>query len=522
MRSPPIPNLPPKGRPRWVDDMACSFNLAHLFHQTPHLGAGSRLQGCFLPPCGLGGLPPGRCRASKRGNVAVAFGGDLVVAQHMRPVIDSVHVFENLQRTRPFQREGARTANSATSPSPEATASAFSWICLFIGTATASYGLFRLVTVQWPRGMPGDLNFYYQAARALLANQPVYPPLTDIDQTNGFIYPPLSLVFFLPIACLAPPTASLLFTLVSYGAMWGSTSLFLRRLTEDRGQKIDGPMVWASHLLTLGLGPTYMTLACGQVNSIVLLLCVIFWIFLRRRPHLAGAALALACWIKVYPVALFLAALMDLRSWRALKAAAFLGLILPLSLLWLIPLDLYAEYAVSIMPRVFRVGTTHVINQSIWAAAARLEIPLAKVDAWHFFQLGLGGSYAQKGLLAVMSIAVALWLRKNFEVRSLTAFALQVALVPVLITLGWGHTFVLAMPLLLLLLVTAPAQTRLWRFGVLLILLGLAWPSYSHVKLLDRGPSLLGHVFYSRYALAVIAAAVLALRLPECRSRRDG
>ena len=58
-------------------------------------------------------------------------------------------------------------------------------------------------------------------------------------------------------------------------------------------------------LLVLVSGPAFYTSVSGQVNSIVLALCLGGVLLGLRRQHLLGGVmLAFACWIKIYPVPL--------------------------------------------------------------------------------------------------------------------------------------------------------------------------------------------------------------------------
>lgn len=73
---------------------------------------------------------------------------------------------------------------------------------------------------------------------------------------------------------------------------------------------------WALVVLTAAVGP----IATGRIDAITLPIAIAALLALRRRPAVAGAALAIGAWIKVWPAAPFLAAVIASRGRIAVVA----------------------------------------------------------------------------------------------------------------------------------------------------------------------------------------------------------
>lgn len=132
-------------------------------------------------------------------------------------------------------------------------------------------------------------------------------------------YLPFFPLFMLPWSFLPLPAAAAIFTLLSAGLM-GVTVLMVEGLLNRRvGQQ---PRRATLAAIGLMLPFIHSTLTVGAVNIVVLFLVVTCWLLVeRRREWTAGAALGLACLIKLLPLAL-LGFFLVRRRWRVPAGAA--------------------------------------------------------------------------------------------------------------------------------------------------------------------------------------------------------
>jgi len=417
--------------------------------------------------------------------------------------------------------DGLHVRSSTVSPSADRRGSgAFAMVLLVLGAACLLWGFYRFVSGYLLVGKVGDFAVYYEAAQALLHHLPVYEK--DITSPNGFLYPPVSLGLFVLFAPFSPQVAYSLFAAVVYGSTAVASWLFLRQVATAEGKPISRLMLIACAVFGLGFAPTYLNVIAGQVNTLVLLLCVFYLYLLDRRPFIAGVLLGLAAWIKVYPVLLGLFVFAHPRYRNVLLGLACVFFAAPLLLAWLVPVTLYRDYFFSVLPQVSRIGTVHIYNQSIAAAVHRFFRPLADAFNWEVYTLSTVAQGVSTLVLSASAIVVLLWLRRDVAARKNAGFALLLALIPMLVSLGWGYTYVLVLPLIFMLLLHAAERGIWWQAAVLILISGFCIPSYSEVQVINRLPEILAQVFYARYPLATLAMVIAALALLGRRTDRAG
>ncbi|MBV5273456.1 MAG: DUF2029 domain-containing protein [Lamprocystis purpurea] len=393
-------------------------------------------------------------------------------------------------------------------------------VLLVLGAACLLWGFYRFVSGYLLVGKVGDFAVYYEAAKALLHHLPVYEQA--ITSPNGFLYPPVSLGLFVLFAPFSPQVAYSLFAAVVYGSTAVASWLFLRQVAAAADKPISRLMLIACAVFGLGFAPTYLNVIAGQVNTLVLLLCVFYLYLLDRRPFLAGVLLGLAAWIKVYPVLLGIFVFAHSRYRNVLLGLACVFFAAPLLLAWLVPVNLYRDYFFSVLPQVSRIGTVHIYNQSIAAAVHRFFRPLADAFNWEVYTLSTVAQGVSTLVLSASAIVVLLWLRRDVAARKNAGFALLLALIPMLVSLGWGYTYVLVLPLIFMLLLHAAERGIWWQAAVLILISGFCIPSYSEVQVINRLPEILAQVFYARYPLATLAMVIAALALLGRRTDRAG
>lgn len=159
---------------------------------------------------------------------------------------------------------------------------------------------------------------YHQAAQALIEGRPLY---TGLDGWV-YLYPPLLAQALTPVAALRSYEAATSLWFVLNTTLLVVSVALLARYVPLRTRRL----LWLSPLL---FGPVWQALILGQVTIVLLALLTGVWLVLRqqKRPALAGALLALAAWIKVFPAVLLLLFVWQ-RSWRVAAGAIATGLAL--------------------------------------------------------------------------------------------------------------------------------------------------------------------------------------------------
>lgn len=214
-----------------------------------------------------------------------------------------------------------------------------------------------LLAVTQPEQLSIASDVYYYAARAALAGEDVYTVTPPGLPEYRFIYPPVVVLVFLPHALLGSPAAAFaLQTVLNLLAVAGIARTLLAAL--DRRavplDRIDRALVaafaaasaWTTGQLVMGQTTLWLALAVAVGLAALE----------RDREHRAGAAVALAALVKLFPATLG-AWFLRQRRYRAVGAAVATGLAgLALGLLVFGP-DVTRQYLVEVLVERFRSQT---------------------------------------------------------------------------------------------------------------------------------------------------------------------
>lgn len=363
-----------------------------------------------------------------------------------------------------------------------------------------------------------DFHFYWEAGRRFLADpMSLYlnPRQSDL---RGFLYPPPSIVLFLPFAVLPQMVAGAIFRGISLVAVVMSVDL-LARLFESSGLVVRPGDRGMFVVIALALGPTFINMLYGQVNTLILLDCLAFrWLLDRRRPLLAGALLALGVWLKLYPALCLVWVLAWERQrhdWRRMLlgfGSAFVAV--PLLCLPFVPPSLYRVYVSGTLPMTMGRTFQHILDQSLLAAAARTAGPVATYADWSNCDYSVSPpawGRVVNGCVAVASfVGFGLWSRSPEPRRRLAAFFCILAVIPIVSPLGWSYVYVMALPALFWALLRPPPGL-LPRTALFAACAALLVPATRELRALRHLPELLGHLFYDRYLFATIVVLGLVV-----------
>lgn len=334
---------------------------------------------------------------------------------------------------------------------------------------------FWAAKLAFERGVsPYDPQAFQEAAA--LVGQRVHP----------YLYPPPSLLVFYPLSLVSFDAAKVLVLVVNHALL-----LLLGYLLLWSVARLDrrGAATLAFFVAYLLLDePVRLTIVHGQVNLLVLVLLLLFWLALREdaRPLLIGLPLSLAILVKAYP-ALFLLPLLAQRKYRAV--AATLGLLaVPVAVAgFVVPLPAWRDWLTNVLPTggygrvpLGLFSPAAAWNQSLNGFTARLFLEN------EFSEALLPSEAAARSvpyLLAAALVAATFWMsgrvagradaRRFLDLELSLWLVVMFAVAP----LSWEHHLVFVLPagvLALHLLIEEETRPR-WAIVAGLAALLVAW-----------------------------------------------
>ncbi len=344
-------------------------------------------------------------------------------------------------------------------------------------------------TASAPNG--GDLCRDFIDAQRLLHGQDPYAPFASCGDLHHSPHPPLALLLVVPLAWLPISAAAFVWDLLMLAALGGALWLAWDALHPQ----ID------ARWLAVGLGtlvvwsPLLDTWLEAQIGPLVLLLLVLAWRARRRgQGDWAGAWLALATLIRVYPVLLFVYPLLR-REWRVARGGVITGGVLTLLTLPLFGVPSYLRYLFIEAPGASAewVNDAHNVSWRGWLGTAfvgsnTIHPALAAASlVGPLFALG-----------AVAMLAALVW--RGWQGRSLplgdarddATWLLAIPAMLLVSPLAWPHYFtVLVLPWLVVLVGAARARQMTPAAWLVVVAIGLTELNAVGLRLLLPLPRLL-------------------------------
>ncbi len=381
------------------------------------------------------------------------------------------------------------------------------WILASVAFALLCYEIPTLITAVllplWrnPNALQTDFHYYYEAAQRFSADRQLLYLFSD-DVIAGFAYPPPAILPFVALTRLSLGAALVTLTIASYAVLIVAIRQWCAYLRRN-GFSIDGRTSAAILVVALALGPTYMNAVFGQVNAFVLATAVAF-VCLLRVPAAAGALLALGMWMKIYPAIVAAVGLWDRRAWRALAWAAAAAVAIAVVLSPFIPLDAYRTFVTQLLPARIDKTAIHITNQSLPAFLERFGYPPALFLNWTGEQ-AITVSAVVRAINAFVAVIGVMYCWKQYGARGAhpAAAAGVIALVAVVAPLGWGHTYVMVLPLVVLQLIALKNASPPAAAAIVLCVAAFMIPAGRHLPI-DWAPAWAQNLVYSRYLLATI------------------
>lgn len=307
-------------------------------------------------------------------------------------------------------------------------------LLLLLLVASVVYWLICAFGALTAHDLGNDFLVYFSAALALRGN-----PHTDIFDLHSlqtvaaahgvptptllYLYPPLLAILLIPMTFLPYRVALLAWTLLNL-ALWAcGTALLVQWAWEILGVQPTRPRMTRGNedtvssenrdarrarqdialfactvtvLTSASFFPLLYGVINGQVTSLIFILSLLTLALLPRHPRLAAAALALAAWIKLFPIILVGYFLLQ-RRWRVVEGALLAGALL--AVLSLLVVGLQGLLA----------STSILANGSAMAFAshASWNLSLALVPLWIVLVTGGEQSHALTLFGSAISVGIA-------------------------------------------------------------------------------------------------------------------
>lgn len=361
--------------------------------------------------------------------------------------------------------------------------------------------------------MSSDYVLFYKAAARFAADpMTVYPPEARFT-LDGYLYPPPSILLFLPLLLGSLDQAFLAANVVVLGCGLAGSLMWLRLVREDHALPRDRLAALVVLGLAMAAGPM-LAVRTGQVDTIILLLCAApVWLARRGWPKAAGALIAVGCWIKIYPV-LMLFWLACRPEWRAMLAGFVLAAVaVPLLSLAVVPAELYLDYFRNQLPAMSGRAIVNIDNQSLAAVVVRGGSSIEDYTRL-FTALPLPGWFRGGIVLLMLSGMGAVVLRvRCCGAPALTVASWAMALACLVAPLGWGHTYCLLLPLFIETLRLALARRTVGEIALIGgCYLALLLPAHHRLAIDTLLPGWAAQLFYARYALAALVLLAVSWR----------
>ena len=310
-----------------------------------------------------------------------------------------------------------------------------------------------------------DFSAYWSATRDFLHGRNPYIPLYSGSDGIAFIYPPSFFWLMGWIAFFSANVSQIIFTLLSVLCFLSTLHIFLPRHFNYRNQFL----FWIAILLFISAQSTQITFFLGQINFLVLALCLLSFSSLnQRREFMAGLFLGMAISIKLMPIILLLGYFFDRKYKPVIIALGFF-----ISLLFLTP-NLSWFYLGEVFPSLSSNVQDSLSNQSLFLLF------------WRMFESARMARYVSFFVLGSFVFLALTRLRNLVRAWSLLALSALFG------SFTWDHHFVFFYPLVLWEVVS---EKNRWSSAMALMFLfslivhparfGELWPAISQLPLLQ-------------------------------------
>ncbi len=323
------------------------------------------------------------------------------------------------------------------------------------------WGYVRHYSVDFP-------SFYYAAQTAFELGRSPYPaddlPEPMASQALPYLYPPPTLVLLAPLAWLPFPLARVGLLGLSHVCLLAMIWLTATRLAGLEPERRPAAM---GLVLVLGLmfHPIAVTLEHGQINLVLALALLLFWLTERAgRSVMAGALLAVAIALKTYPVLLLPLLVLVGRARVAGWTVAALACLSGVAAL-VVPGEAWGHWLAEVVP----TGGYGRVPLGLFSPAAEWNQSLNGIFSRWFMEAGEEaprgvGRALTYGVATVLMLATAwgAWRARRRTAGLDLTLAAGLPLTYLLAPLSWEHHLAYLWPGLVWMLLGREGRRRRW------------------------------------------------------------
>jgi len=277
--------------------------------------------------------------------------------------------------------------------------------------------IYRIVSTTAP-----DFGVLWISAKDLVnGKDPYINPTLAVPNA----YPPVSEIFYIPLAFLPYQVSQAIFIFISFFSIIGSIFLSTKLAF--------GKVIWPYFLVFMGFAflsfPTKFSLGMGQINPIVLLLLLLaHYLELKNKPVWGGIILGFSIILK--PIFIFFLLFFALKkSWKVVSvslATVFIGIVA--TLLFSNPGIWVSWINTGILPLANLAGREAYCNQGIMGFISRI---FTSIDVRKYLS----------GFVSILLVALASFYasRKKGGILALSLFIITLLFID---TTSWQHHFV--------------------------------------------------------------------------------
>lgn len=345
--------------------------------------------------------------------------------------------------------------------------------------------------IQWPDEIwQVDLEVYREAARSLVLGRPIYHFLTSAPQYLPMTYPPFSALFGTPLLIVPFRVAGWAWTFFQLWLLWVIVGMGFRPFLERFGA-LSGLVQGILAGIMVYLQPVGDGIRFGQVNAVLVALCLVDLVRQTDRRWPRGSLIGVAAAVKLTP-AVFWVHLATVRRWRVL--AVSMGTAAGLTLLtMLITPSSTADYWTQALLDPDRLGpNAGTSNQSLRGVLLRIGPP----EGMLFTLIWLG--------LVVVVGTFGYWLADRLHrLGEPVAVVGTIGLLAVLLSpVSWVHHLHWGVVVIAALLGDGRVRSRAAAALVATVVLSLGLPWWGGSMVAEhRGPGGVGQLLENSYAL---------------------
>jgi len=222
--------------------------------------------------------------------------------------------------------------------------------------------LYRIISTTAP-----DFRILWISAKDFISN---VNPYTDPDLFIPNAYPPVSELFYIPLALLPYQVSQAVFIFISFSSLIGSLYLSIKLST--------GRVNWQYFLLFMGLAffsfPTKYSLGMGQINIIVLFLLILcYYLASKMDQNFVTDGLLLGFAIALKPIFIFFLLFFAFhKDWKVVYVSILTNLFLILISLAFWPPEIWVYwFNTAIVPLSNFAGREAYVNQGLLGFISR-------------------------------------------------------------------------------------------------------------------------------------------------------